>query len=75
MQLPKLTGNLSVQIDLYPPDRRMRDCDNSIKSVLDAMEHAGVYDNDSQIKVLRVEMLASQPPGRAVIRITKLRSR
>jgi Holliday junction resolvase RusA-like endonuclease len=53
----------------------MRDCDNSIKSVLDAMEHAGVYDNDSQIKVIRVEMFAAQPPGRAVVIIKTLRKK
>lgn len=35
---------------LYPPDRRARDLDNIRKPLYDALEHAEVYLNDSQIK-------------------------
>lgn len=49
----KLVGNfVRVHIDAYPPDRRKRDIDNILKATLDALEHAGAYDNDSQIKYL-----------------------
>lgn len=34
----------------YAPDRRERDLDNHYKPLLDALEHACVYRNDSQIK-------------------------
>ena len=47
-------ARLKVKVYLYPPDRRKRDIDNNMKSLLDAMEHAGVYENDSQIDDLHI---------------------
>ena len=38
-----LSGNLSVAIDMCPPDRRRRDVDNIQKSLLDALMHGGAY--------------------------------
>jgi crossover junction endodeoxyribonuclease RusA len=49
-----MAGRLSVHVNLYPPDRRKRDIDNVLKSLLDACEHAGCYVNDSQIDELHV---------------------
>lgn len=49
---PMRGNSVSVHIDAYPPDRRKRDIDNIFKATLDAMEHAGVYENDNQIKYL-----------------------
>jgi crossover junction endodeoxyribonuclease RusA len=39
-------------MDAFPPDRRRRDLDNIQKPVLDALQHAGVYEDDSQIDLL-----------------------
>lgn len=52
----RLPGPLSVSMRFYPPDRRKRDLDNLPKGVLDAMTHAGVWDDDSQIKRLELSM-------------------
>lgn len=49
-----LEGRLTVHVALYPPDRRKRDIDNVLKSLLDACEHAGCYENDSQIDELHI---------------------
>lgn len=49
-----LEGRLAVHIALFPPDRRKRDIDNVLKSLLDACEHAGCYENDSQIDELHI---------------------
>ena len=49
-----LEGRLAVHVALYPPDRRKRDIDNVLKSLLDACEHAGCYENDSQIDELHI---------------------
>ena len=49
-----LSGRLHVTLTAYPPDRRRRDIDNLAKSVLDAMQHAGVYQDDSQIDRLTI---------------------
>ena len=45
---------LEIKILACPPDRRRRDLDNLLKAMLDAMEHAGIYENDSQIDDLRI---------------------
>lgn len=62
-----IKGDLQCTIDLHPPDNRGRDCDNFAKAVLDALEHAGVYDNDKQIKVLTIRMHPKKPPGHVVV--------
>lgn len=49
-----LEGPLSVHIALFPPDRRKRDVDNVLKSLLDACEHAGCFENDNQIDELHI---------------------
>ena len=45
-------GRLAVTLLASPPDRRHRDLDNIQKPLLDALEHAGIYENDSQIDLL-----------------------
>lgn len=47
-------GRLSVGIQLYPPDKRRRDIDNPTKAALDALTHAGVYQDDCLIDDLRI---------------------
>jgi crossover junction endodeoxyribonuclease RusA len=47
-------GKLKVVVAVYPPDNRRRDLDNLCKALLDAMEYAGVYVDDSQIYDLRI---------------------
>lgn len=52
---PKLGAQrLAVAIEAWVPDRRRRDLDNVLKALLDAMTHAGVWDDDSQIDDLRI---------------------
>jgi crossover junction endodeoxyribonuclease RusA len=49
-----MSGRLQVEIHAHPPDKRRRDLDNLQKSLLDAMQHAGVYVDDSQIDSLSI---------------------
>jgi len=49
---PPAGGRIALAMDAFPPDRRRRDLDNIQKPVLDALEHAGVYEDDSQIDLL-----------------------
>ena len=53
-QVSPLEGPLSVHIALYPPDHRKRDIDNVLKSLLDACEHAGCFENDNQVGELHI---------------------
>lgn len=48
----KVDGPCSVIITLHPPDKRRRDVDNYSKAILDALTHAGIWDDDSQVKQL-----------------------
>ncbi len=67
-----MTGSLRVQIALYPPDRRKRDIDNTMKAMLDAMQHGGAYADDSQISMLEVERREVVPDGTVVVRISQI---
>ena len=49
---PPADGRIALAMDAFPPDRRRRDLDNIQKATLDALEHAGVYLDDSQIDLL-----------------------
>lgn len=52
--LAKLNGRLGVDISLHAPDRRITDIDNRIKGLLDALTHAKVWLDDSQVDDLHV---------------------
>jgi crossover junction endodeoxyribonuclease RusA len=67
-----LTGRLAVHLELTLPDRRKRDIDNHIKAAVDALEHAGVFEDDEQIDDLRVTRLHVEPPGACDVTIVEL---
>jgi crossover junction endodeoxyribonuclease RusA len=48
------TERVKVEIEAWMPDRRRRDLDNILKSLLDSLTHAGVWDDDSQVDDLRI---------------------
>ena len=48
-RIEPLLGILAMEAEFYPPDRRRRDLDNLQKSLWDALQHAGAYQDDSQI--------------------------
>lgn len=47
MRVRPLAGDLAVEVEVYPPDRRRRDIDNVQKALLDALAHGGAYADDS----------------------------
>ena len=69
-RVAKYTGPVALDIELYPPDNRRRDVDNSLKCLLDTFTHAGLYEDDSQIQRLTITRREPMPPGgMAYIRI------
>ena len=48
-------SEVSVAVFLSPPDKRRRDIDNVCKSILDALQNAGVFSDDWQVSTLHLE--------------------
>ncbi len=72
MGIEPLTGKLIVDVEVFPPDRRRRDIDNVLKSLLDALEHGGAFHDDSQIVKLTIEKGERVEGGKTLVRIRKL---
>lgn len=58
-----LSGRLSLTVGAFPPDRRRRDLDNLLKALLDALQAAGCYEDDSQIDRLVVQRMEQRKGG------------
>lgn len=58
---------IKVSLEVYPPDKRKRDIDNILKCLFDSLTKAKVWEDDSQIKKLDVEMLEPIPPNGMVV--------
>lgn len=71
-KLPKpSSAPAAVEIILFPPDARRRDIDNYNKALFDALTHAGIWKDDSQIKRMLVEWGPITPKGKVEITISK----
>lgn len=71
-KLPKPSAEFAaVEITLYPPDQRRRDIDNYNKALFDALTHAGVWEDDSQVKRMLVEWGPVVQKGKVVITINR----
>ena len=69
---PPAGGRIALAMDAFPPDRRRRDLDNIAKPVLDALEHAGVYLDDSQIDLLLTQRRKIVKGGKLEVRVDEL---
>ena len=70
-RLPKPSNTpAAVAIILFPPDQRRRDLDNYNKALFDALTHAGVWEDDSQVKRMLVEWGPVVPKGKVEITIS-----
>jgi len=69
----KLAGKVKLSGDFYPPDARRRDLDNLLKCLQDALVHAGLMDDDSQVRHIDIRMLDPMPPeGLVHIALSKI---
>ncbi len=68
----KIHGYIYMQIAMYPPDRRIRNVDNILKALLDALEHGGAYKDDDQIIDLHIRKRAVRKGGVIVVRIEEI---
>ncbi|EKY1907506.1 RusA family crossover junction endodeoxyribonuclease [Cronobacter sakazakii] len=71
-KLPKPSSALAaVEIILFPPDARRRDIDNYNKALFDALTHAGIWEDDSQVCRMLVEWGPVVKKGKVEITISK----
>lgn len=66
------TGRLGVEVALMRKDKRKYDLDNHLKALLDALQHAGVFLDDSQIDDLRVTRGPKMVNGMCVVYIKEV---
>jgi len=71
-RMQRMEGRLAVRITVCPPDHRRRDLDNVQKALFDALAHAGVYRDDSQIDRLEVERGPVAPGGKVLVELSEL---
>ena len=67
-----LPGALQIAIDAYPPDKRRRDLDNLLKATLDALQHAGCYEDDNQLWSILIRRFPMVEGGKVLVRISEL---
>lgn len=63
------TSPLDVSIEAFPPDLRRRDLDNLPKALFDSLQHAGLYDDDSQIQRFSIERRGVVKGGKLTVTI------
>jgi crossover junction endodeoxyribonuclease RusA len=66
-RIDQLCGPLQLELHCFPRDEHVRDVDNYQKGLLDALSHAGLWADDSQVKHLRVTHWPVDPDPRIVI--------
>lgn len=69
---PKLVGRLRVSMVLFPADNRRWDIDNRGKAAFDAMQHAGLFDDDEQIDQLEITRVRGTKRGEAAVTVSEL---
>ena len=65
-------ARLSVTIYLFPPDKRIRDIDNCVKSLLDSLCQAKIFDDDSQIDSLLIVRKEQKKGGECLVCIAPI---
>jgi crossover junction endodeoxyribonuclease RusA len=72
-RVPRVEGRLTVAVSVVAPDKRKRDLDNLLKGLLDALCHAGVYEDDSQIDQLTITRGKQATPGHVIVTVNQIR--
>lgn len=65
----KLDGRIAIVMRVYPRDKRVIDVDNRAKALLDALMHAGMFDDDSQVDDLHIIRGSIYPGGKCEVMI------
>lgn len=66
---PRVRGELTVHLYLFPPDSRPRDVDNRIKPALDAMTKIGFWEDDRVVKKVSATLCSPVNHGAIVVEL------
>jgi crossover junction endodeoxyribonuclease RusA len=67
------TGNVRLEVDIYPPDKRKRDTNNLLKALEDSLQKSKVIADDNQICVtLTRRCEIDRPNGKVIIRLLEI---
>lgn len=66
---------VSVKIRFYPPDKRVRDLDNYLKALLDAITEAGIWVDDSLVHELVLAWGGVRQGGSTFVSIHEIENR
>jgi crossover junction endodeoxyribonuclease RusA len=66
-KIPKLTGRVSIWIMVQFADKRDRDIDNLVKTLLDSLQYAQILENDKQVDSLWVMRGPLFEGGRVIV--------
>ena len=70
---PRLEGPVAMKGRFHPPDKRRRDLDNvGGKALIDALQGAGLFTDDCQIKRISLEMLEPVENGLCIIELENI---
>lgn len=64
-----ITGGVVVDIAVFFPNTNEQDIDNRVKPLLDALEAAKVFKNDSQVNQVRVYRAGIRKPGGVTVTV------
>ena len=71
--ISQLKGKISLHAQFYPPDKRRRDLDNvGGKVLLDTLQAAGLFKDDSQVKRILLEMHEPIEGGMCFIKLENM---
>lgn len=65
-------AHLAIEIEVFPPDNQRRDLDNILKALIDSLEHAGLFEDDSQIEKITIWRREVEPEGAVKVSIMTL---
>ena len=63
------TDRIGMYIDARPPDARKRDLDNLLKALLDGLQGAVLFDDDSQIDDLQIVRGQRAQGGKVIVQV------
>lgn len=70
-----IRGPVGIFLRVTFPDRRKRDLDNLLKAILDAISHAGIWEDDAQVELLLVQRRGVERPGWVEVWIVPMEER